>query len=394
MRSISLAMMLALAGCAESPEDLFHLHGLVSSSGAPLGGQRVNLGRGRPRGTMFSSPCLSTKDVEAGTTDQVGQFSFELFRAEVESPEASFGGSACLRVSTDVDGASSWVDVENERDTRNTDLGALAAWHPAASLTTEPSDGGLVLGFEPQPPVPDCLARRVRARLAVDGGVWWEAIFELTDAGAARIDQAIPPQWLEDRHATLHLEAAAVGSVTVTRSLSATLDLAPTGSRPARFGALTEAVLEVDGRLRPMSRGAACPAIGSPCPLTDGDPALVFLDGGNAIGIELDAPAVVRTVAVRSLSYLATEAWKLKFNFILHVQPDTGERRMIAGIGLDGGLVGPPGQGLESYGMPLFFELDGSLLLEVSPPLPAGARYQLVFAQPIDHLAEVSLFDR
>jgi hypothetical protein len=92
MRTHLLAMMLGLVGCAESPEDLFHLRGLVSSNGAPPGGQQVDLGRGLPRGTMFSSPCLSTKDVGTSTADQAGRFSFELFRAEVESPEAVRAG--------------------------------------------------------------------------------------------------------------------------------------------------------------------------------------------------------------------------------------------------------------------------------------------------------------
>lgn len=390
-----VTMMVGLAGCGVAPEDLFHLRGRVVAQGAaetkPEPGLRVALGRGRPRGKLFSAPCVTTKDVGASVTDEVGQFAFELFRAELELPEASADGAACLRLGAEVDGVSTWVDVENERQTRNTELGTLWVWRPDASLSEGPSDAGLVLGFETPPAVPDCVAQRVRATFGVDGGVWWDAVFELTDAGTGRVAQAIPPQWLEDRKGTLRLEAGAVGSVMVAQSLGLTLDLEPTRARLARFGALAETRVELEGQLTPQSRGAACPGFPSPCPLTDGDPSPVSMDGGTVIELELAAPAVVRTVVVRALRYVPMP---LKLSFLQLVDRESGERRMIAGFGADGGLVGPPGEGLPTYGMPLFSELDGHLLLGVDPPLPASARYQLVFALPVEQLAEVSLFGR
>jgi hypothetical protein len=224
----------------------------------------------------------------------------------------------------------------------------------------------------------------------VDGGVFWDAVLELSDAGVTRLRQRIPPQWLEDRVATLRLEAATVGAVTIAPVLNPTIGLSGPTSRLARFGALVDTGLELAGQLTPVSRGASCAGLATPCPLTDGELGPIALDGGTVIELQLAAPAVVRKVALRSLSYAAT----MKLNFIVLIDVDTGERRVIAGLGADGGLVGPPGDGLQSYGMPLFSELDGFLLLDVDPPLPPGDRYQLLFAVPIQHIAEVSLFDR
>jgi len=396
MRALVSMMGLLLGGCGVGPEDLFNFRGLVSSSGQPVRENPIELARGKPIATGTSSRCAPTKTLATSSTDAQGRFRFEQFRAEVDPNEATTGLPACVRLAAELEGASSWIDLGDFGPT--TDVGTLDVWRPEVGLTGDTGDGGLVLAFDPQPPVPESLARRVRASLvAVAGdGLLWDAVFALDDAGVARIERAIPAQWLEDREATLRLEAEAVGSVITSRPLDPTLSLATSISRLARFGALTDTGLELSGGLRPPSRGAACPSVGSPCPLTDGALTWVPLDGGTVIELTLEAPTEVRKVALRSRRYLevADGSPHLSLDVISLVGVETGDVRVLAGFDADAGMVGPLGEGVEAYGAPPFFGRDGYFLLEVHPPLPAQRRFKLVFALPLEHLAEVSLFDR
>ena len=400
MRACVLAMVVLLWGCGVSPEDLFEFNGLVTSAGRPLTGQVVEVRRDSSSdlgalGYRWSTlPCPGAKTLATTATDALGRFNVELFRAQVEPPgdQGFVSGSYCLRFTTDAEGTSSWVDVRP--GSQQNELGALRLWRPDARLEGAMFDGGALLSFDPPPSAPQSADARVRVSLVAADGVWWDAVIDLTDAGVSRVKTELAPEWVEDRPVSVRLEAGAMGWESDYQQL-----IMSTSSNPVRFGQLAQTGLALAGAEAPPSRGASCLALGSPCPLTDGSPAPVMLDGGTVVELELVSPMVVRKVWVRGRRYVPldvggagpTPTWW--YDGIYLIELETGEGRMLTAIDVDGGTPGPADPGMGPFQVPLFLELDGYFVLDVPEPLPPGRRYELIFGQPLESLAEVSLFD-
>jgi len=390
--------MALFLGCGVSPEDLFEFNGVVTSAGQALTGQRVEVKRDAAIPLDVNArwwtalPCSGEKTLATTTTDGTGQFNVELFRAQIEPPSdvVLTSGSYCLRFITEAEGTSSWVDVRP--GSQQNELGTLQIWRPDARLEGASPDGGFLLSFDAPPPVVESVDSKVRVSLVSAEGVWWDSVIDLADAGVTRVTTELAPEWLEDRQVSVRLEAATMGWEVSPQQL-----FMPS-SDSARFGQLASTGFMLAGSASPPSRGASCAAIGSPCPLTDGSPAPVAMDGGTVIELELGSPMVVRRVGVRGRRYVpihvgGTGVYPLptySYDALTLTQLETGETRLLSAIDADGGL---PEQGPSLFGASLFLELDGYFVLDVREPLLPGQRFRLSFTQPLDSLAEVSLLD-
>jgi len=382
MRARLAVVLLWVAAC-QSPEDIFEFRGtVVAADGAPVPGQTVSLARAS--GHDFGGCAGGLKPISSTTTDGGGRFGFDLFRVQVQNDLGGLsGGYQCLRFDTTIAGARSWVDVTPF--VQQVPLGTLRPWEPRVQL--DAADGG-TLSFAPplvDPEVQQALARAL-VTVAVPEGVLWQQELDFTDAGT-QFTTPFPSALLEDRQATLKLESRR--NVSITAQPNAQLVRFDTN---ATLGSLAAADAAASGGVTPASRGAACPAIATPCPLTDGLMTAVPLSL-DRVTLGLAAPAVVRQVVVRGAS---PDIWP---GTLVLRDPVSKEQRtlgMPVALAAGGGLIWfLPDGGPGGYLLSFFADggVGGFFAEQVDPPLPASSQYEVVFSQPTTSLAEISLFE-
>lgn len=379
MRTRLALALLWLAAC-QSPEDLFELRGSVArADGTPARGQQVSLSR---MAHDWLGGCRDgRKAVSTTSADDGGAFGFELFRIQVQPDLSGAGGPECLRFEADLEGARSWVDVAPT--SQQVMLGRLRPWEPQAQVDV---DAG-TLTFAPPllAPGTEEYAAHARVSLAVAEGVLWTQELDFADAGA-QFTAPFPAVLLEGRAATLTLEARQ--GVAIVAQPGAQLVRFDT---QAELGNVPAAGGTASGGAPPPSRGAACPAVGTPCPLTDGLVGAVPLND-DRVTLELAAPLVVRRVVVRGAS---PDVWP---GTLVLRDAVSGEERTL-GTPVIPGVVGggsywlAPDGGLGGYLISYFPDagVGAFFAAEVDPPLPAARRYEVIFPQPLTALAELSL---
>ncbi len=268
-------LLVVLAGCGASPDDLFILSGrTVGADGAPLDGVDVTAARIR-----FWPMQETLRTVQSADG---GQFSFELVRAEIESlsrenlwftrVEASFPS-----------GAQTWTDLALYPPQLK--IPTLYDWPPGFTVV----DGGVV-AFTPIAPVGrDCTGLPETGYLAHavvvtdEHGQRWQQSDLLArhpgpDAGLAFATfEARPivlhPDVLEDGPLSLSMEAKRFGCFVIAGGGvgGAEAHIIETHWR-------NPTVRFIAGTRRPASRGAACPEVRAGiCPVTDASSAPFLL---------------------------------------------------------------------------------------------------------------------
>ncbi len=309
MRISWLAAFVALSGCL-NPDQILPIHGVVTSID-PVQGQVVRLLRhSQEVGQQVYVPCNPGKGqpFKEAFADSEGRYAFELLRGET----TSFTGfvSFCFRVETTFpSGSTAWMDLDGIPT--ELPLSPLRDWRPLLSV-----DAG-VLQFEPVIPLPVevpfvsdgpdgpkfTVALNHHAELTTtDGAVVWEADdrFQVFDGGANyRETLPLEAAHLEDFSGTLTLEAELFDYTVIPFGISG-FQLPPVQMRGLP--------LSLAGATVPLSRGLPCTGFATPCPLTDGELALVDAGFLEELTLTLARPAVLRTIVLRQ----ATEAFRLR----------------------------------------------------------------------------------
>lgn len=291
-----VVLTLTCTACT-NPDDILAVHGRVQSVD-PVEGQVVRLLRyinDQPN-VYLSDPCSLATPLKETRADAEGNFGFEVFRVETRR-------ASCLRIEAIFpSGSVAWAVVPLYFYGPETQLPPLRDWRAAPWL-----DGG-VLHFDPPVPWPDeppvgsqGIRLTHREQLVTsDGGIAWQAEdrFQLPDAGSevpgfyqyAREPLVFDELRLEDFNGTLSLSAF-LEDPEQTRSVLSSETF------PARMTAGGRLALR--GTRVPLSRGLGCPALATPCPLTDGE--LTEVDAGliGEVPFHLINPAIISAVVLR-----------------------------------------------------------------------------------------------
>lgn len=312
-----LILVLMFAGCT-NPDDILVVRGLVSSIDT-VEGQVVRLLRDVERQPNITDRCAHAIPLKETRADVDGEYGFEVLRVETRS--------ACFRVEAAFSsGSVSWSDLElYSPETR---LAPLLDWRAEPWL-----DGG-VLAFQPAVPWPDDLppARTGDTlRLGIqlthqeqlvtsDGGLVWQAEdrHQVADASTEVIGY---PTYVRE---PLVLDSLRVEDFDATLTLTASVldpdqESGLVSSGPLLTRVKAGAHLALRGGRVPLSRGLDCPALGTPCPLTDGD--LTEVDAGliDEVALKLIAPAHLSAAVVRG-------AWVAGDRIRVLLTADDGER--------------------------------------------------------------------
>ena len=280
-----LLLLLSSSGCF-NPDDIFPVHGSVTSVD-PVAGQPIRLLRdavidGRSR-------CDLATAFKEAAADEAGNFSFDVFRAQAQ--KLTGFGQFCFRVETEFPSQSS-VFSDLHLDTE-TSLIPFPDWR--AGLRRE--DG--VLHFEPLAPLPaeetpegDQLVHRAEW-LTTDGGTAWvvdDRFLSSEDGTLSRTPMALDDYALEDFSGVVRLHGQLVS---VQPSLGSFF-----GSS-SDIEAQSGETLALTGTRVPFSRGLACPTLGTPCPLTDGDLTPADAGGAAVLTLTLPSPTLLSAIVVR-----------------------------------------------------------------------------------------------
>lgn len=286
-----LALLIALSGCL-NPDDIFPLRGRVDSVDG-LAGLTVELLRD-PKESKRSARCDGARPFKTTTTDAEGNFSFDVFRAEVES--VSHLGEFCFRVQAQFpSGARAWTDLSGIK--QEVTLATLRDWHSGLFV-----DGG-VLQFSPPLPLAEAKDAGViishRAQFeTTTGELAWQADDDFSPVGGPRIERRALE--FDSRRAE-----AFSGAVKLTALVFEPVP--PSNLRPFRNAGswplwLSAAdTLAVSGGPISLSRGLPCPDVGTPCPLTDGLLTSIDLGGRRSLSFELQDATAVSAIVVRGL---------------------------------------------------------------------------------------------
>ena len=386
MRLSALLLLLVLPACF-NPDDILPVHGSVVSLD-PVAGQAVRLLRDPV--ALRTASCADAKPFKETSTDEAGNFSFDVFRAQ--ATKLSGMGTFCFRVETDfASGGAAFSEILG--------LFGEVTLPPFPDWRAQPTRAEGALRFEPMAPLPETeetfdgpqLVHRAEW-FTEDGGLAWVAddrvlAFDPLTNGVAPARQ---PMLMDD----LALEDFA-GSVTMSARLTNPGEqMGPFDSNSTSIEVRSGQRLQLSGGRRPISRGLGCPPYAAPCPLTDGD--LSPVDAGvQLFRFTFQTPTRVSSVVVRGAE---TESLLMGVIF--------GE--------LDGGLdAGPPrfvqhvmATSLWNANVPTFvvkMQPDGGV--EFSPKsdphfftltFDAGAPVSSLtvgFASGVDRIAEISLFE-
>lgn len=283
----SLLLFLGLVGCF-NPDDILPVHGRLSSVD-PVAGQVVRLLRD-PQ-PLLGTSCAEAKPFKETVADEAGNFSFDVFRAQ--ATQLTGLGQFCFRVETTFpSGTYAFSDLLG--------LGGEVSLPTFPDWRAQPSRVDGVLHFEPAAPLPpeesfegDQLVHRAEW-YTEDGGLAWVA----DDRVSTSVDGAPVPTRQAMVFDELVLENFS-GLVTLRARLTTTEEVVgPFGAGATTVELHSGDRLRLVGLRQPASRGFECPAVGTPCPLTDGD--LTPVDAGTlVVQLTLPMPKMISSVVVR-----------------------------------------------------------------------------------------------
>ena len=279
---------------------------------------------------------------------------------------------------------------------------ALFDWRASPSL-----DGG-VLQFDPPVSLPiESAPVRIGSTLRLgiqlthreqlvttDGEIAWQAEdrFQIPESDIevpgyfqyAREPLVLDPLRLEDFEGTLSLSAYLFDP-------DQEVPLVSSGPLPTRMRAGERLALR--GSRVPLSRGLACPELGTPCPLTDGE--LADVDAGmiNEVSFNLAAPAMVSAVVLRG-------AWVADDLIRVVLAQDGGISTEFDGVVPKGDRAAFPLGVFPFLNSPHVQLKDGGYaelrLAYLVIPLEAGtpaSRVTLQFPSGLARIKEISLFE-
>jgi len=305
-RKILTVSTLLFVSCL-NPDDIFPLHGSVSSPG-----QHVVLQRGqRASRDECGDDFVAFKETDA---DADGGYLFEIFRAQAES--LSTGRRFCFRASTEyASGTSAWgvtSDIEDE-----TTFPLLPDWDAKLHVTFGVDfypDGGahsssnfsfFPVAFQ-QPSDFAFLPRHSVTLTDADGGVQWRQGDSVVIDGALQLQ--LNPLNADERitkefgGGTLRATGSYTRASQVIDGLNA--DVRVRWS-PTVF-ATSGNTLFIEGPAQiPPSRGAACDGYAT-CPFTDGELNAVELADSN-VTLRFPAPVAASLLVIRGLVTLNPE---------------------------------------------------------------------------------------
>lgn len=386
-RLSSVLPLLLLAGCF-NPDDILPVHGQLTSpdpvSSQPVRLLRDSLAEGGPT-------CSEARPFKDTLTDEAGAFSFDVFRAQAQ--KLTGFGQFCFRVETTFpSGSAAFSDIQ--RLDSELSLPTFPDWRASPARV----DG--VIQFEPAAPLPaeetfegDQLVHRAEWFTA-DGGLAWVA--EDRFLGPDRLGGCCLPARqpmglndfvLEDFSGALRLSA---------RITEVSESVGPFGGSATSIEVSSGQTLALTGARVPVSRGLPCPALGSPCPLTDGELTSVDAGGAQGVSLTLATPVPLSAVVVRGLVSSSVEAGPSLMAVLL--------------LSADGGMLPlvqlPLSPSLWNGGAPTFVRRprrDGGFEYEAQAearylviPLDGGVPIGSVFvgiAGGMARISEVSLFE-
>jgi len=281
IRWLAPLVLLAVAGCRPEPDDLLFVVGEVRDpiAGIPVPNAEVKLERNKSPLCASTGPqeLPSSAGADAGTfhefatatTDGQGRYLFELMRFQVADTS---GLPYCLRETFGSDGGAS---AETRFSAGLSDLQPppLFSWSP--DLSPSRTGGAIAVALPPLPEVP---TPSPAPALFPDGGTLHAYQWEVAGPSG--------PLWREEAEGDLRLPAEVLEDFPEPTAVLklATMELQPVGPE---IGGWVESYFRTQrsapfplgpGPAKPVSRGAACATNNGaldPCPLTDGDLALV-----------------------------------------------------------------------------------------------------------------------
>lgn len=383
--AVLLVAIASLSGCF-NPDDIFPVHGSITSPDS-VSGQSVRLLRDSSIEAAQLPTCSEAKPFKETTTDEAGNFSFDVFRAQAQ--KLTGFGQFCFRVETTFpSGTTAFSDVRIDSE---------LTLPPFPDWRAQPSRVDGVLHFEPLAPLQaeesfegDQLSHRAEW-VTGDGGLAWvvDDHFFASD-GSAPVRQ---PMGFED----VVLEDFS-GSVRLTARLTkVTSGVGPFGGGSSTIEVRSGQTLALTGTRPPISRGLPCPPLETPCPLTDGD--LTEADAGvQTVTLTFPLPTPLSAVVVRgavshgngsnispsAMAVLLMDPDGGVLSFVEQPTPlslwNGGAPSMVRRPRRDGGVDFE----LQSDPRYVVIPLDGGMVGSVSVWLLAGG---------VDRISEVSLFE-
>jgi hypothetical protein len=290
-------LLLLLSGCF-NPDDILPVHGTVTSPD-PVAGQVVRLLRD-PQ--PASGPtCEDAKPFKETAADQAGNYSFDVFRAQ--AMKLSDFGQFCFRVETTFpSGGAVFSDLFG--------LSGDVALPPFPDWRAGPSrvDGVLHFVSVMALPPPEGTQLTHRAEwFTGDGGLAWRVDDRVlaieADSGLLFPAQQPAPTSQDLRLDDFALEDFSGGVQLRARVTTTEPEVGPFGASSTTIEVRSGQTLPLAGTRVPVSRGLACPAVASPCPLTDGDLTSVDVDAGTSdlfsVSLKLATPVPLSAIVVR-----------------------------------------------------------------------------------------------
>lgn len=376
-------LFLFLASCF-NPDDILPVHGALTSID-PLSGQTVRLLRDPI--AVTSSDCSEAKPFKETAVGEAGNYSFDVFRAQ--AVKLSGQGIFCFRVETTFPSGSTVFS-----DILGLDSDTLLPAFPDWRANPQRTDG--VLHFEPVAPLPteETLAGSQLTHRAEwfteDGGLAWRADDRVSGIDAmnaltvTRVPMPLDDYALEDFSGRVSLRA----KVTTIEA-----EVGPFGGQVNTIEARSGQTLRLVGARVPISRGLACPSLGSPCPLTDGD--LTSVDAGDnaffKVTLTLATPVPLSAVVVRGAQ---TDAL---FMGVQLVSADGGVLPLVQKVllpsmwnsGSPSFVRGPAGDGGFDF-QPQSEQRFFTVALDAGVPI---SEVTVGFAGSVGRISEVSLFE-
>jgi hypothetical protein len=287
-RAVIFMSVIAASGCF-NPDDIFPLHGQVVSAGG-VEGLEVQLLRAQE--AEITGACESEfKPFKTTTTDADGNFTFEVFRAQTQS--LGQRGFFCFRVRVTF-GSGTVAETDLQAVAGETQLSKFYDWQPNARL----ENGVVVLTPPFDVNAVDGGTLTQRTNFETDGGLAWVVDDVYFDSFTQTPLPARPMPFGE-------LEAEDfVGELTFDAVAGERLDdgIGVFGGFSFNAVRITPAQrIAVTGTRTPLSRGATCSALATPCPLTDGLLEPVELGARSALTIDLGTAKQVSNVVFREL---------------------------------------------------------------------------------------------
>jgi hypothetical protein len=293
MRALALVSLVVLGGCF-NPDDIFPLKGTVESV-APVEGQVVRLLRSTTAGNF--GPCTGSdaKPFKETVAAADGRYSFDVFRAQAQS--LTNFSSSCFRVeATFASGSQAWSAFTLSGET---EVAPLRDWraHPRVEADVLVLDPPFPYPMAAMDPSEQVTTLDLRGQLfTADGGLVWQVDDQLIplDGGAAeRVPMPLEGYALEDFASSVK----ATAFINEPR-MSGVLSF---GDSVFSTTLVAGEPLVLQGTKTPVSRGAACSSVTTPCPLTDGELTVVEVDFREALTIDWGEDKPVSALVLRGV---------------------------------------------------------------------------------------------